>query len=58
MSLTEFIVHFFLLKAYGRGMYNSIYIFYTVTLCNFVFLTCSVWMENFFGETGVVHRIT
>jgi len=31
---------------------------YTITLCNFVAPTCSVWYVNQFRETGVVHRIT
>jgi hypothetical protein len=31
---------------------------YTITCFNFRVPTCSVWEENFFRETGVVHRIT
>jgi hypothetical protein len=31
---------------------------YTITRFNFHVPTCSVWEENLFRETGVVHRIT
>jgi len=34
------------------------YLFYTISLCNFVVLTHSVWSVILFQETGMVHWIT